>query len=90
MALTFSISILRLIAELGLDTCSLQIVYTQIGYHNISFLLFFVVVELEDGTAQKDDLYVKLWIPLFLNSLTILFSAENPNKSIFPYINIIL
>lgn len=60
MALTFSISILRLIAELGLDTCSLQIVYTQIGYHNISFLLFFVVVELEDGTAQKDDLYVKL------------------------------
>lgn len=87
-ALIFSISILRLIAKNSWEvTCALEIVDSIAGDQYIPFLFFLVVIEFEDLTTQVDRFCVGDTLPPFLNYFTMLFSVEQPNKSILFYIN---
>jgi hypothetical protein len=88
MALTLSISILRLMAASGRRTVALEVEHPQVRNQDVAFLLLLVVVELEDRTAQQHVLCVPSTVHPFLNSFTIDLSLAQFSKSTFPYISI--
>ena len=48
-----------------LNICAFEIIDCRVGYQKISLLLFLVVVELENGTAEINALWVETEIPPF-------------------------
>lgn len=51
---------------LAFDGCVFEVVDSEVGDQDVSFLFFLVVIELEDGTAEENILSV---LELFENGL---------------------